>query len=221
MPVVCFTTLHASLSSERVFRPRKSILIKPVDSITWPSYWVTAHFKLGKSGSSAVETGTWSLIGLRLMIKPQACIPVPRMVPSSILAYLMVLRSRGSAEASASRSSGTHSRAFFKFSLRGLPSGASGRRSGIAFFSALARSSGNFSTRATSAIEFFIAILLYVMICAQFSAPYFSITHRSTLPRPSSSKSVSISGKFTRSGFRKRSKSKSYFSGSIFVIPRQ
>ena len=158
-PTVCLTTLQASLSSERVFRPRKSILINPVDSITWPSYWVTAHFKFGKSGSSAVETGTQSLIGSWQMMKPQAWIPVPRMVPSSILAYLMVLRSRISTDTSASRSSGTHSRAFFRFILRALPSGPSGSRSGIAFFSALARSSGNLSTRATSAIEFFVAML--------------------------------------------------------------
>ena len=50
---------------------------------------------------------------------------------------------------------------------------------------------------------------------------YLSITHFRTFPRPSSSKSVSISGSEIRSGFRKRSNSRSYFRGSIFVIPRQ
>ncbi len=66
----------------------------------------------------------------------------------------MVLRSRGSVETSASRSSGTHSMAFFRFIF--LPLGS---RSGIAFFSAFERSMGSFSTRATSAMEFFVAML--------------------------------------------------------------
>ena len=149
-------------------------------------------------------------------MNPHACIPVPRTVPSSIFAYLIVFRSRGSCETSASRSSGVHLIAFVRFIFK-----PSGRRSGIALHKKFDLSKGNFSTRATSLIEFFVAMLAYVIMCAQFSCPYLSITHRNTFPRPSSSKSVSISGRFTRSGFRKRSKSKSYFNGSIFVIPKQ
>ena len=42
-----------------------------------------------------------------------------------------------------------------------------------------------------------------------------------TLLLPSSSKSISISGIDTRSGFKKRSKSKSYLIGSILVIFKQ
>ena len=152
-PVVCLMTFRASFSSERVFNPRKSILINPVDSMTCPSYWVTAHLSSGKSGSSAVDTGTQSLMGSRQMIKPQAWMPVPRTLPSSILAYLMVLRSRGSTEASASRSSGVYLMALVRFIFA-----PSGRRSGMALQRALALSSGNFSTRATSLMEFFVAI---------------------------------------------------------------
>ena len=121
-----------------------------------------------------------------------------------------------SSETSASCNCGVHLMAFTRFILS-----PSGSLSGIALHKELDISSGTFSTLATSFMEFFVAILLYVMICAQFSYPYFSCTHCNTLPRPSSSKSVSISGSEIRSGLRKRSNSKSYFIGSIFVIPRQ
>ncbi len=67
---------------------------------------------------------------------------------------------------------------------------------------------GSFCTRATSLMAILVAIVPYVMMCATFSCPYFSVTQRSTSPRPSSSKSTSISGKEIRSGFRKRSNSK-------------
>ena len=199
---------------ERVFSPRKSILINPVSSITEPSYWVTSIFS-PVSLSSAVLTGTQSVISSRQIIVPQACTPVPRTFPSSILAYLIVSRTKGSEEASAACNSGTYSIALRRFSfLSGILSGTS-----------LARRSdserGSFCTRATSLIASFVAIVPYVMIWATFSWPYLFVTQRSTSPRPSSSKSTSISGNEIRSGFRKRSNSKSYWIGSIFVIPRQ
>ena len=153
-PVVCLTTLQASLSSESVLRPRKSILIRPVVSMTWPSYCVTLHFISGKSGSVAVDTGTQSSILSRQMMNPQAWRPVPRTVPSSIFAYLMVLRSRGSSLTSASWSSGVHLMALARFIF--IPSGS---RSGMALQRALERSRGNFSTRATSLREFFVAMV--------------------------------------------------------------
>ena len=153
-PVVCLITLQASFISDRVLSPRKSILISPVVSMTWPSYWVTAVFRPGKSGSSAVDTGTQLLIGSRQIMKPQAWIPVPRTVPSSILAYLMVLLSRISEENSACCSSGVYLMALVRFIF--APSGS---RSGIALQRAFALSSGSFSTRATSLMEFLVAIL--------------------------------------------------------------
>ena len=154
MPRVCLMMAQASFSSDSVFSPRKSILMRPVDSMTWPSYCVQLVLVFLKSGSSAVETGTQSLMGSRQMMKPQAWMPVPRTVPSSILAYLMVLRRAGSFEASASRSSGVHLMALGKFIF--MPSG---RRSGIALHRALVTDNGTFSTRATSFSEFFVAIV--------------------------------------------------------------
>ena len=128
----------------------------------------------------------------------------------------MVFLRLSSCDTSASLSSGVHFIAFGRFIF--MPSGS---LSGMALHSAFAVFSGTFSTRATSFSEFFVAIELYVIMCAQFSWPYLSITHFSTLPRPSSSKSVSMSGSDMRSGLRKRSNSRSYFSGLILVMPRQ
>ncbi len=168
MPRVRLMLAQASLSSESVFSPRKSILMSPVDSMTWPSYCVQLVFVSLKSGSSAVDTGTQSLMGSRQMMNPQAWMPVPLTVPSSILAYLMVLRSEGLADASASCSSRTALMALGRFIFGVLPS-TSGRRSGMALQRAFEMLSGTFSTRATSLIEFFVAMVAYVMMWAQFS----------------------------------------------------
>ena len=160
--------------------------------------------------------GTQSLIGSLQIIKPQACTPVPLTVPSSFFAYLIVFRTFSSGDSSACLSSGIEATALVKFILRSL-----GSLSGMLLHRQFAWSNGTLSTRATSFKEFFVAIVPYVIMCAQFSCPYLFSTHSSTSPRPSSSKSVSISGKEIRSGFKKRSKSKSYLMGSIFVIPKQ
>ena len=142
----------ASLMIDNVFKPRKSILISPVSSITEPSYWVTS-ISSPVSLSSAVLTGTQSVISSRQIIVPQACTPVPRTLPSSILAYFSVSRTNGSDEASAACNSGTYAIAFGKFSfLSGILSGTS-----------LAKRSdserGSFCTRATSLIANFVAIV--------------------------------------------------------------
>ena len=92
------------------------------------------------------------------MMKPQAWIPVPRTVPSSIFAYLMVFAIFGLGEASASCSSRTALMALVRFIFGVLPS-TSGRRSGIALHKAFESASGSFSTRATSLMEFFVAIV--------------------------------------------------------------
>ena len=115
LPVVSLTFSTASLSIESVFRPRKSIFINPVDSMTWPSYCVHLSLWPGSDLSSAMDTGTQSLIGSRQMMKPHAWMPVPRTVPSSIFAYSMVLCSLGSGLASASRNSGMHLMALVRF----------------------------------------------------------------------------------------------------------
>ena len=153
-PVVTRIFSTASFMIESVFRPRKSILIRPVDSITWPSYWVQRNLCPGSFLSSATETGTQSLILSRQIMNPQACMPVPRTVPSSIFAYSMVLCSFGSGLASASRSSGIHFMALPRFIFK-----PSGNLSGISLQSQFAFSRGSFSTRATSLIEFFVAMV--------------------------------------------------------------
>ena len=61
----------ASLRIESVLRPKKSILINPVSSITLPSYCVQSNFSF-VSLSSAVETGTQSEIASRQIMTPHA-----------------------------------------------------------------------------------------------------------------------------------------------------
>ena len=65
------------------------------------------------------------------------------------------------------------------------------------------------STRAASRVAARGNILPKVMICATDSRPYFSTTYCITRSRPRTEKSMSISGIDTRSGLRKRSKSRS------------
>ena len=74
---------RASLITDRVFRPRKSILISPVDSMTEPSYCVTSMLS-PVALSSAVLSGTTSLMSIFPMMIPQAWTPVLRIFPSSI-----------------------------------------------------------------------------------------------------------------------------------------
>ena len=112
----------ASFKIERVFKPKKSILISPVSSITWPSYCVHRNLCPGSVLSSATEIGTQSLIGSLQIIKPQACTPVPLTVPSSFFAYLIVFRTFSSGDSSACLSSGIEATAFVKFILRSLGS---------------------------------------------------------------------------------------------------
>ncbi|OAV73724.1 hypothetical protein Barb7_02911 [Bacteroidales bacterium Barb7] len=61
----------ASVITERVFNPKKSILISPVSSITEPSYWVTS-ISSPLSLSFAVLTGTTSDMSYFPIITPQA-----------------------------------------------------------------------------------------------------------------------------------------------------
>ena len=61
-------------------------------------------------------------------------------------------------------------------------------------------------TSRTTALAF---IVPKVMICETFSRPYLRVTYSMTSPRRRSQKSTSISGSETRSGFRKRSNSRS------------
>src|ERR1051326_2939718 len=74
-------------------------------------------------------------------------------------------------------------------------------------------------TRPTSRTTDFAAIVPKVMICATLSSPYFLRTYSMTSPRRFMQKSMSMSGMSMRSGLRKRSKRRSYSSGSTSVMP--
>ncbi len=138
---------------DSVLRPRKSILISPVSSITEPSYCVTSIFSL-VSLSSAVLMGTTSDMSVWPMITPQACTPVLRTFPSSMAAYLSVSFTRESLLLAASLSSGTLSMAvcrviFFTFGIL----------SGTSFASRFDSERGSLCTLATSLIEDFVAMV--------------------------------------------------------------
>ncbi len=70
-------------------------------------------------------------------------------------------------------------------------------------------------TSFTAARDF---IVPNVTICPTDSLPYFCRTYSMTSPRRSKQKSTSTSGIDTRSGFRKRSKSRSNSSGQTSVM---
>ena len=72
-----------------------------------------------------------------------------------------------------------------------------------------------------SRMQVFGAIEPNVTMCETWSAPYLLATYSITRPRPSSSKSSSMSGIEMRSGLRKRSKSRWCGMGSMSVMPRQ
>ena len=74
------------------------------------------------------------------------------------------------------------------------------------------------STRPTSRTAARAAIVPKVAIWLTASRPYFSFTYSITRSRLPWQKSMSKSGIDTRSGFRKRSNSRLYCSGSRSVI---
>ena len=152
IPFVCFMLATASLMIDRVLSPRKSILIRPVSSITDPSYCVTSIFS-PVSLSSAALTGTQSVMSSRQMIVPHACTPVLRTLPSSILAYLIVSLRMGSDDCSAAFNSGTYSMALTRLTF------LSGMRSGTSLHKRSDSLSGSFCTRATSFRAIFVAMV--------------------------------------------------------------
>ena len=79
---------------------------------------------------------------------------------------------------------------------------------------------GSDSTRATSRTASLGFSCENVTICDTFSRPYLAVTYSMTSPRRAWQKSMSMSGIEMRSGFRNRSKSRSYLSGSISVMRR-
>ena len=144
---------RASLIIDRVLSPRKSILIRPVDSITEPSYWVTSILSPVVL-SSAVLSGTTSLISIFPMMIPQACTPVLRMFPSRIRAYFSVSLTKRSELSEACLSSGTCSMAASMETFLTL-----GILSGMSLASRSLSARGSFWTRATSLMALLAAIV--------------------------------------------------------------
>ena len=89
---------------------------------------------------------------------------------------------------------------------------------GTSLASASVSAGVNPSTRPTSLIAARDFMVPKVTICPTDSRPYFCRTYSITSPRRSKQKSTSMSGIDTRSGFRKRSNSRSYLSGQTSVI---
>ena len=90
--------------------------------------------------------------------------------------------------------------------------------SGISFDNLSHRVNGSSNTRPTSRITALDDIVPKVTIWLTACAPYLSRTYSITRPRLLWQKSTSKSGMETRSGFKKRSNSSAYFSGSRSVI---
>ena len=151
MPRVILIFSTASRMIDRVFSPRKSILMRPVSSMTLPSYCVT--ITLEPSLSVAVLTGTQSVMGSRPMMTPQAWTPVLRTLPSSFSARRTVSETNGSGLLSSAANSGKHLRQFsmvILYFLPGFSSGMSLGRPGIIPARRLLSSIDRPSTRATS-----------------------------------------------------------------------
>ena len=206
IPLLFLILFKVWVMMSKVFKPRKSIFSSPASSTSEPSYCTTMV-----SEFLEVANGMQSNRLSRPMMTPQACTPVPRSVPSSFKANCKVCFTNGVPFSSSFFSSGVASMAF----SRVLAS------SGTIFDRRSLSDSGSISARAQSLMAVLPFISISVTITATFSLPYFSLTYWMVFSRPLPSMSISISGSEIRSGFKKRSNSRSYLMGSMLVICRQ
>ena len=191
--------------TERFMRPKKSIFSRPSSSTWVDGNWV-ASGPLAETSSGKNFTRSSGAI-----TTPQACTPWERTVPSSLIAKSSTRLAVGFVSYSRRRSgASTMAR------VSGTWCPISG--SGTILASRSASTYGTSSTRATSRTAIFPIILPKVQILQTRSLPYFSVQYSITSSRRVSWISVSISGIEIRSGFRKRSKIRSYFRGSSSVI---
>ena len=172
---VCFMTV-------RVFKPRKSNLIRPNFSIWSMVNWVII------SPLAPFTSGTYSIKGLSEMTTPEAWVDACRAIPSrdreiwsSFFSFSSPLSMRFN--------SGSSSMAFSSRTF-----GPSGTILAILSTSLY----GIFSTRPTSRITALAFIVPKVMICPTLSRPYFSATYLITSSLPFIQKSISISGMLIR-----------------------
>ena len=184
--------------------PKKSNFTSPISS-TSP----LSNIDTGEAFSSAWYTPQKSEILLGAINTPPACMPRLRVKSSSFMARL------SSSSASSSRMicsiSGSAASASFKCS--GLLAS-----SGMSLDKRSHRANGSCSTRPTSRITALDDIAPKVTIWLTACLPYFSRTYSITRPRLAWQKSISKSGMDTRSGFKNRSNSSAYLSGSKSVI---
>ena len=151
----------------------------------------------------------YSVSFLGAITTPAACMEVWRMLFSSFRAYLISLTN--SALRLISRcSSGLFSMTSFSSTLG---------PSGIILASRLTSASLISMTRPMSRMASLAFMRPKVTIWATLSSPYLARMYSMTSSRRSASKSMSMSGRLTRSGLRKRSKIRSYSSGSMLVMP--
>ncbi len=189
----------------RLRKPKKSILSSPMRSAHTMSYCVFTPVSL-------LARGAYSTSGPGEITTPAAWVPALRAKPSITFAV-----------SSRRRISGDIAYRLFNSGIcssacaMDMPPGPEG----INFATRSTSGSGTASARPASRTAARAAIVPNVTICATRSAPYFSVTYLMTSSRRSTQKSVSISGIEMRSGFRKRSKSRLYLSGSRSVIFKQ
>ena len=192
--------------TERVLRPRKSILTRPSFSTGSIEYCVTIWL------SPNFLTGTISIIGFGVMTTPAACCEQCLDMPSMCAEMSSSFLTAGSVSYIALRS-GTPARASLMLLIPDL------RESGMSLVTR--RTSGTVipSALPTSVIAPLLFIRSKVIIWATLSLPYLRTMYSISSSLLLSDTSVSISGMLIRSGLRKRSKSRLYFIGSRSVIP--
>ena len=201
----------------KFFNPKKSIFRRPAFSTTLLSNCVTM-----RSESLELVIGIKLINGSGVIIIPQAWVPTFLTDPSSLIALFIVSACKSSPLEKSINFFAFDNWSFLTFFFKSLSEKlkilSSDIRSGTSLAILSASNNGKSNTLAVSLMEDFAAIVPKVIIWATFFLPYFSTTQSITLDLPSSSKSISISGREILSGFKKRSKSKSYFIGSTFVI---
>ena len=96
LPVDASMRSRARSITERLRRPRKSILSRPRSSTPCISYWVTMGASSGLFPSGLRCTGTYSVTGSSVMTTAAAWMPSWRRSPSSPLATSMTFLASGS-----------------------------------------------------------------------------------------------------------------------------
>ena len=177
---------------ERFCKPRKSNLTAP-----WSSAYFIGYIDCS-TPSFPVQTGITSRISWSMIITPAAWVPKWVFRSSSCRLNLIKRCSFSLPSAASSASSGTLASAWSSVIFKSF---------GTSFAILSASEYGKSSTRATPRTTAFALSEPKVDIWHTFLSPYFSRTCSITFSLPSTSKSISKSGRFTRYGLRNLSNS--------------